>query len=92
MLERMGAAEAIGLQALLLDMGLRVKIRMWQDASAARAFASRKGLGNLRHINAKCCWRQKVVREGRVELLKIGGDVNRRISSQAKHCSGISEA
>ncbi len=46
------------------------------DSSAAKSFASRRGLGRMRHIEIRNLWLQKAVREGNVELSKIPGESN----------------
>ena len=48
-----GAAEALAVQALAEEMGLKMSARVHTDASAARAVACRRGLRKLRHIELK---------------------------------------
>ena len=43
-----GASEGLGLVALLRDLGWDASFRLWVDSSAAKAIASRAGLGKLR--------------------------------------------
>ena len=51
-----GAAEALAVQALAEEMGLKMSVRVHTDASAARAVACRRGLRKLRHIELKYWW------------------------------------
>ena len=71
-----GASEALGIQALAADLGWKMRVRMWVDSSAAKAIASRTGLGKVRHIEVRFLWLQEVVKAGRIELRKIPGERN----------------
>ena len=44
------AAQSMGLQSLLADMGIDLSIRVHTDATTGRAIATRGGLGKVRHI------------------------------------------
>ena len=70
------AAEALGLQALALDLGWSMKVKLWTDSSAAKSAASRRGLGKTRHLEIKFLWLQEAVRRGRLRLAKIPGAIN----------------
>ena len=48
----------LGQQALFRDSGLRLKLRVWTDSSAAIGTASRQGLGKLRHVECHSLWLQ----------------------------------
>ena len=71
-----GAAEALGLQALALDLGWRLRVRLWSDAKGARGIASRRGLGKTRHIELRYLWLQQAMKRGRLEVCKIDGKMN----------------
>ena len=71
-----GCAEGLGLQALADDLGWKVMVRIWTDSSVAKAVASRRGLGKLRHVELKWLWVQDMVKEGRVKLRTVRGDEN----------------
>jgi hypothetical protein len=71
-----GAAQGLGFQALLRDLGLEVPMRLWTDSSAAMGIAGRQGLGKLRHLDTHTLWVQQAVRTGRFELRKIPGENN----------------
>ena len=46
------------------------------DSSAAKSFASRRGVGKMRHIEIRDLWLQKEVAEGKVEVIKVKGEEN----------------
>ena len=56
------AAEGIGMQALLRDLGFDSAVRLGVDASAAKALASRTGLGKVRLMETQfLLWLQEAV-------------------------------
>ena len=58
-----GCAQGLGLQALADDLWWKVMVRIWTDSSAAKAVASRRGLGKLRHVELKWLCVQDMVKE-----------------------------
>ena len=50
----MGAAEGLGMQSMMADLGLSAQVRVWIDSNAAKATASRRGLGKTRHVELRC--------------------------------------
>ena len=71
-----GAAEALGLQSLAVDLGWQFKIRLWTDSSSCKAVASRRGLGKIRHMEIKYLWLKEAVRRHRLVMKKIPGKEN----------------
>lgn len=71
-----GAVEGIGLQTLARDLGWSSGLRLFVDSSAAKAIASRKGLGKVRHLEVRHLWLQQAVREKRVALREVDGKRN----------------
>ncbi len=71
-----GASLALGLRALMGDLGVHSKVRVRTDASAAKGIATRKGLGKVRHIEVNQLWLQDRVAAGEVEILKVKGETN----------------
>ena len=61
---------------MLGDLGIDSRIRVFTDAAAAKAIASRKGLGEVPHIEVNQLWIQDRVGSGDVELHKRQGDRN----------------
>lgn len=59
-----GACTGLGLQSLLADWGIIVTLKVCSDASAARAFASRRGSGKMKHIQTRFLWTQERIAAG----------------------------
>ena len=70
------AAEALGVQSVMRDMGWEATIRLWVDSSAAKSMASRIGLGRVRHMEVKFLWLQESVKNRRIEVRKVPGTAN----------------
>ena len=70
------AAEALGMQSIIRDMGWEANVRLWVDSSAAKSMASRIGVGNVRHMEVKFVGQQEAVKNRGIEVNKIPGDVN----------------
>ena len=67
---------ALGYQALLDDLGVRLPVRIWTDSSATMGICGRQGLGKLRHVDTRTLWVQQRVRSGELEIRKVRGEVN----------------
>ena len=62
---------------MLREMGLEVGIVVIStDSASAKSYASKRGLGKMRHIEVKDLWLQEAVCRGRVKLAKIEGPKN----------------
>ena len=70
------ASEGLGLRALAADLGWDLAVRVWVDSSAAKAIASKTGLGRMRHLEVKYLWVQEALKAGRIEIRKILGTQN----------------
>ena len=70
--------KAKGLKAMLEELGFRSPSQMvlMTDSSAARAFAARRGVGRMRHVETRLLWLQAEVQQQRVALVKIPGKEN----------------
>ena len=66
-----GASISMGLANLLLDLGVKMKIQIKTDASAAKGIASRRGVGKIRHIEVSQLWIQEKVADSTIELIKV---------------------
>ena len=71
-----GAAEALGFQALAADLGWKLGVRLWTDSKAGKGMVSRRGLGKMRHVEARYLWLQQAVKKKRLTLAKIWGKAN----------------
>ena len=88
-----GASQALGIVAMLKDMGIEAAIdvavkpgiELCVDASAAVGIASRRGLGKQRHIELNELWLQDQVARGRISIRKLNGKVNFS-DSRTKFC------
>jgi hypothetical protein len=58
------------------DLGKESSIDVFIDSSAAKGFASKRGVGKMRHMEVKWLWLQEEVRRGRVRVKKVLGTEN----------------
>ena len=70
------AAEALGVQSVLADFGLTVKLEVHSDATAAIGICKRQGLGRVRHLATADLWIQQKVRARELKLFKLPGKDN----------------
>ena len=71
-----GAAEGMGLQSILGDFGLDVKVEIHSDATAAIGIAARQGLGRIRHVAVADLWIQQRLKAGAFSVAKVAGLAN----------------
>ena len=64
------AAEALGIQSVLSDFGVSVKIEIHSDATAAIGICKRQGLGRVRHLATADLWVPQKVRSRELKLFK----------------------
>ena len=67
---------ALGLKALLKDLGHDTTITLLTDASAAKGISQRSGLGKVRHLETSQLWLQELVLNQRVQVVKVHTDKN----------------
>ena len=70
------SSEALGIMALLQDLGYQVKGEIWGDASAALGIINRKGLGKTRHIQTGLFWIKQTAADQRLQYGKALGKEN----------------
>ena len=70
------SAEALGLVALLKDLGYQAKGEVWGDASAALGIINRRGLGKTRHIDTGLLWIHQTAADQWLKYLKVLGKEN----------------
>ena len=63
-----GAAHALGLKTCMADLGFEMSLQIFSESSAARAFASRRGLGRQRHVHL---WLQERVAAAHLTEQKV---------------------
>ena len=69
-----GGAALLGLKSLMQGWGvttLPVHV-LKTDLSAAKGFASRRGLGRNRHVSTRFLWLQDAVSTGQLRIQKVG--------------------
>ena len=71
-----GVQRGFGVQTMLAELGVEVEVVMYTDSSAAKSFASQRGLSRMRHMDVRKLWLQEEVRQGKVKLIKVRGDTN----------------
>ena len=64
------------MQAMMCEMGAPVSLVVATDSSAAKGFASTRGLGRMRHLEVKDLWLQGLVQCGRLSLVKVRSEHN----------------
>ena len=63
-----GAAEALGIQSMMADLGMSAQVRVWTDSNAAKAIASRsRRRPRPGHVELKYVWLQEVTKSGKSE-------------------------
>lgn len=71
-----GSAQALGVQALLKDMGWNLSCHVQSDATAALGICRRKGLGKIRHLDCADLWIQEALHGKMIFLHKVDGKQN----------------
>ena len=67
------ATEGLGIRALLEDLGYRVDVHIYSDATAAIGMVKRLGLGRVRHLAVADLWVQQRLRRKDFFVHKIPG-------------------
>ena len=68
-----GAAEGLGIESILGDFGITVKVELHSDATAAIGIAGRQGLGRIRHVAVADLWVQQKLKNGDFQVFKVNG-------------------
>ena len=69
-----GACEGLGIAGLIEDLcGSIVPILVGTDSSAAKAIATRRGVGKVRHLETRALLVQDQVKRGRIRLSTVPG-------------------
>ena len=71
-----GAAEAIAMKSLMADLGVDGRMLLRVDSTSAKAIASRRGVGKVKHMETRFLWVQEKVRKGDLVVKKIAGTIN----------------
>ena len=66
-----GAAEALALREVLIDIGLPTTVRLRCDSTAAMGTASRQGLGRMKHVQVRDLALQQWMTDGRLTYRRL---------------------
>ena len=66
-----GMAQGLGIQSLCADMLWPLKVRVHSDATAAIGISKRRGVGKIRHLEAKDLWIQDKVEKKELMLGRV---------------------
>ena len=70
-----GAAHALEVRSAVVEFGLTFNVVCETDASAGRAMATRRGVGHVRHLDARLLWLQQLCAEGVVQVRARPGEL-----------------
>jgi hypothetical protein len=73
-----GTSRCLCVRRMVEELGIGVQgpIQLHSDSSAARSFASRRGVGRIRHLETRHLWLQAQVASREVVLYKVPGEEN----------------
>ena len=71
-----GASIALGLQSIANDLGIKLNVHLFTDATAAIGICRRRGLGKIRHLHVSDLWIQDRLKTGDFKLSKVAGADN----------------
>ena len=71
-----GAAHALEVRSAMVEYGMTFNVVCETDAWAGRAMATRRGVGRVRHFDARLLWLQQLCAEGVVEVRARLGEHN----------------
>ena len=71
-----GASYALGIRSHYRDLGIELKLDVYTDSSSGKSFATRRGLGKMRHIETRYLWVQEHIALKTFRLHKILGTAN----------------
>ena len=59
-----GAAHALEVRSAMVEYGMTFKVVCETDVTVGRATAARRGVGRVRHLDARLLWLQRLWAEG----------------------------
>ena len=71
-----GGSVVLGFDAMLRELDVSTRLRMFTDATAGKALASRRGLGRARHIEMADPWVQETVNTGKRDVNNLKNSFN----------------
>ena len=76
-----GAAHALEVRSAQVEFGLTFNVVCETDASTGRAMATRRGVGRVRHLDARLLWLQQLCAEGVVQVRASLGNKDGRFEA-----------
>ena len=70
------SSELLGMQACAADLGIKVAVSIYADASAALGIVQRRGIGRVRHVKTQSLWLQEAHAQRRIAFEKVDGSRN----------------
>ena len=70
------SSELLGMQACAADLGIKVNVSVYADASAALGIVQRRGIGRVRHVKTQSLWLQEAHAQRRIAFEKVDGSRN----------------
>ena len=61
------------MHSLMADFGMKAKLCLHMDASAAIGVMQRRGVGNIRHLDVSAMWHQEKQLEHMMKVRKVHG-------------------
>ena len=71
-----GAAHALEVRSAMVECGMTFNVVCETDASAGRAVPTRRGVGRVRHLDARLLWLQQLCAESVVQVRARPGEYN----------------
>ena len=71
-----GASQGLGFKSMYREAGIEIGVVVKTDASAAKAIATRRGMGKVRQIEVSQLWVQEKVAVGDIKIVKIPTEDN----------------
>ena len=71
-----GACHALEVRSAMVEYGMTLNVVCETDASLGRAMATRRGVGRVRHLDARLLWLQQLCAEDVVEVRARPGEHN----------------
>ena len=71
-----GFLKDLGVECTAIDVGTKHDVVIYTDSTAAKAMASRRGVGKVRHIEVAELWVQDRVGKGEMRIRKVKGTEN----------------
>ena len=70
------SSQSMGMKSMMTDFGIKTKIKVITDTTAAKGIEMRSGLGQVRHIETNQLWVQEEVSMKEIVIEKVGGKQN----------------